>query len=102
MKFSLQTADVFTVVFFGGREATTRNTSAVRRLDEIILSLITTLEKHFLELGPIQVDCYFGLPPVGGGVKRRMTFQTSQRMSHVNCEQQAYHDSRAYTEETSA
>ena len=37
-KFSLQTVDVFPVVFFGGREASTRNTSAVRRLDEIIVS----------------------------------------------------------------
>lgn len=56
-KFSLQTTDVFPVIFFGGREATTGNTSAVRRLDEIILSLITTLEKNFLELGPIQAEC---------------------------------------------
>ena len=55
-KFSLQTADIFLVVFFGGREAATGNTSAVRRLDEIILSLITTLEKNFLELGPILVS----------------------------------------------
>lgn len=55
-KFSLRTADVFAVVFFGEREAMTGNTSVVCRLDEIILSLITTLEKNFLELGPIQAE----------------------------------------------
>ena len=33
------------------------NISAVRRLDNIILSLKTTLKKNFLELGPIQVEC---------------------------------------------
>ena len=66
----------------------------------IILSLITTLEKNVLELGPIQVECYSGLPPVGGRVKRQMTFET-RRMSHVNSAQ-VYHDSTAHTEETNA